>query len=145
MPWATLTVEGFLDRISDNEKRVMEKAGEVTPNPERIDGILRQVTAQVRGKVAACDKNVSRMGPSGTIPEECEFAAYTIARHALIASQPTREGLSDMRTREIQDAIDYLDAVAACDVAIPDDGGNYPGQPESPSFALYGGNRKECF
>jgi hypothetical protein len=145
MPWVTLTVSGFLDRISDQEMEVMEAAGEGNPNPERIDGILRQVTAQVRGKVAACDKNVSRMGPAGTIPEECEFAAYTIARHALIASQPTREGMSDMRTREIQDAYDYLDAVAACDVAIPDDSGNYPGQPASPTFALYGGNPKECF
>lgn len=123
----------------------MEAAGEATPNPERADGILRTVTGMIRGKVAACDKNVSRMGPDGTIPEELEFIGYTIARTALIGSQPTREGLTDVRTREIQDAYDYLDSVAACDVAIPDDSGNYPGEPASPTFALYGGNPRECF
>lgn len=134
-----------MDRISDQEKQVMEAAGEVTPNPERLPGILRTVTALIRGKVAACDKNVSRMGPSGTIPEECEWAGYTIARESLVGTQPTPGGLSDIRTREIQAARDYMDSVATCDVAIPDDSGNYPGQPESPSYALYGGNPRECF
>lgn len=134
-----------MDRLSEDERSAYEAAGEDGSALPRLPGILSQITTLIRGKVAACDKNRGRMGAAGTIPEECVFIGATLAREALVASQPTPEGVTDPRREEIKQAHSFLDKIASCDVAIADDSGNYPGEPIDTSQALWGGNRRECW
>jgi hypothetical protein len=60
------------------------------------------VTAMVRGKVASCRDNLSKLGPAGTIPSECLFSAATIARDALVGALPLTEGATDVRKEELR-------------------------------------------
>lgn len=140
MPWITITEDDVLDRLSDEERDELESVGEEEGAEERLPGIIRQVIALVRGKVAACTDNRGRMGPAGTIPEECLFHATTICREALVASQPTPEGVSDPRKEEIRQAHLFLGEVASCKVAIADQSGNFPGEPVNLSGSCFGGS-----
>jgi len=134
-----------MDRLSEDERAALEAAGEESEAPARLPGIILQVVSLVRGKVAACKENRGRMASSGMIPDECLFAATTIAREALIASQPTPEGVTDPRKEEIRQAYLYLEKVASCDVAIADNSGNYPGEPITSPSVLFGGCERHCF
>lgn len=145
MAWIALAESHVMDRLPEGERVALEAAGEADSAPARLPGILSQITSLIRGKVAACDKNRGRMGAPGTIPEECLFVGATLAREALIASQPTPEGVTDPRREEIKQAYAFLDKIASCDVAIADSSGNYPGEPIDTAQALWGGNRRECW
>lgn len=139
MPWITLTEEDVLARLSNDERDALEAAGEEEGAEARLPGIIRQVISLIWGKVAACADNRGRMGSSGTIPEECLFHATTICREALVASQPTPEGVTDPRKEEIRQAHLFLDQVAACKVAIADNSGNFPGEPIDTGISSFGG------
>jgi phage gp36-like protein len=140
MPWITITDNDVLARITDDERDSIEEVGESGVSPaKRLPGIIRQVTAMIRGKVAACSDNRGRLGPSGTIPEECLYHACTICRDSLVASQPTPEGVTDPRKEELRQAYAYLNQVASCEVAIADNSGNYPGEPIDPLPPAIGG------
>ena len=146
MSWIPITVDDVLDRICDNENDAYEETGEALPVVrERLPGIIAQVTSHVRGKVAACSKNTGKMGAAGTIPDECLFSAIAIIRHALISTQPTAQGITENREKELEAANKFLDQVASCDVAITDPSGNYPGEPIDTLTPAYGGKKLLCF
>lgn len=145
MAWIALAESHVMDRLSEDERAAYEAAGEEEGATDRLPGILIQITAKFRGAIAACDKNRGRMGPSGTLPEEAIFDAATLARDALAASLPTPEGATELRTKETNQAEEFLKRVASCDIAIADDSGNYPGEPIDTAQALWGGNRRECW
>jgi len=126
MSWIALTEAHVLTRLSELEKAAYEDAGESSPPADRLTGILEQVTALVRGKVASCDENLGKLGSAGTIPEECLWAAATIARGSLAASLPLAEGETDPRAEEARKAHQILDQVAACEIRIEDEGGSIP-------------------
>lgn len=138
MAWIILTEKHILDRFSEDERDSVESAGDQDCTTKRLPGIIDQITAFVRGQVAACSQNIGRMGPPGTIPAECVYHAATLARESLIATQPTLEGVLSNRERELNAANDYFPRVASCDVAIADDSGQYPGEPVS-VCAAFGG------
>lgn len=92
----------------------------------RLPGIIDQVTALVRAKVASCSRNLSKMGPAGMIPSECLWAACTIARSSLAASLPVSEGETDPRASELREAHKMLSDVAECKLMIEDASGNIP-------------------
>lgn len=139
MSWVSLTREHVMDRMAEHELDAIEQTG---GGPgDRLTGILAQVTALVRGKVAACRSNT--LGDAGKIPEECVFAAATLCRHALRSALPVMAGDAELETRraEYAGAMAFLDQVAACEVAITDDEGPVSGA-DSGSF---GGDAKHSF
>ena len=123
MAWIVLTEDHVKARIAAAEWTAYVDAADVSG---QVAGILLQVTGLVRSKAASCRENIGKMGPSGTIPDECLFAACTIARDALVGSLPLDEGASELRKEELRKAHSFLDSVAACDLRIEDASGALP-------------------
>lgn len=140
MSWITLTPANIKGRLAKDELESYVDAGD-----QAIDGvdtlaeIISQVTAMVRGKVASCRDNLGKMGPDGTIPDECMFAACTISRDAIIGSLPLSEGATEVRKEELRKAHDFLAAVAKGDVRIENAAGVIPEISETSASASYGG------
>lgn len=140
MAWIALTPANIKGRLAKDELESYVDAGEqATDDVDTLAEIILQVTAMVRGKVASCRDNLSKLGPAGTIPDECLFAASTVARDALVGSLPLSEGSTEVRREELRKAHAFLDAVASCEVRIEDAAGIIPESEPSPS-ASYGGN-----
>lgn len=125
MSWITLAESHVLDRLSTDERDAIEAAGEDS-STDKLAGILTQVTALVRGKVATCDENLPKMGADGTIPDELLWAAATIARDSLVASLPVSESDSEERKAEARRANELLDQAARCEMRIEDSNDTIP-------------------
>jgi hypothetical protein len=138
MSWLAITADHINARLSSDELAgYVDAAQSAESGVDAIAGIIAQVTAMVRGKVASCRANLSKLGPAGTIPSECLFAACTIARDALVGSLPLSEGASEVRREELRKAHEFLDAVAACSVRIETPSGTIP--ESATSSVAYGG------
>lgn len=124
--WITLTADHVKARLAEEELVEIEGAG--GGDGDRLAGIIVQVTALVRAKVAACDDN--ELGEAGTIPEECIHAATTIAKHDLRSSLPTTgsEDEGNLRREEYREAINFLRDVAKCDIGIVNPSGTIGGR-----------------
>lgn len=133
MPWLTLTTTHILDRMSDDERAVYEKTGG-NDGGDRLGGILTQVTAMVRGRVAACPHNITKLGPTGTIPDELLWAAATIARESLANSIPHGGTENSARSDELKQAYQQLDQAQSCQINISSASGA-----EMTSAGTYGG------
>lgn len=143
MSWITITADHVLSRLAQGELDAVQETGNTTDSAlatynDKLAGILSQVTSMVRGKVASCRDNLPKLGPDGTIPEECLFAACTIARDALVGSLPLSEGATEVRKEELREAYRLLNSVASCEIRIADATGIIPEAAES-SFASFGG------
>lgn len=143
MAWITLTLQHVKARFSSKELEAVKEFAEHSQDFDQIQGILDQVTLQVRGKVQGCEKNRSVMGSTGTIPDECLFAAVTIARRAILNSLPVEFGDTDARVSELTSANDFLDSVASCDVVVSGADGTIPGA--GSSSICYGGQPLQNF
>lgn len=139
MSWLTLNTDRIKGRLSNSELEAYVDAGEHARNGiDVLEEIIFQVVALVRSKVAANSDNLSKMGPSGSIPEEALFAACTIARDALVGSLPLSEGASEVRKEELRKAHEFLDAMAKGEIMIENPLGEIP--ETTPQFtASYGG------
>jgi hypothetical protein len=138
--WIALTPANIKGRLAKDELESYVDAGEQAEDDvDTLAEIILQVTAMVRGKVASCRDNLSKLGPSGTIPAECLFAACTVARDALVGSLPLSEGSTEIRREELRKAHEFLNAVASCQVRIEDVEGTIPEAAPSAS-ASFGGN-----
>lgn len=133
MPWITLNEDHIKARLAEDELYSIEGTGGGAGN--RLAGIIIQVTAMVRAKVAACHKN--KLGPSGTIPEECLHSAATIAKHNIRASLSSTgsEDEGELRKDEYREAITFLNKVASCDIGIEAETGQVSGR----ASGCYGG------
>ncbi|MGE9267640.1 MAG: hypothetical protein ACQKBY_06050 [Verrucomicrobiales bacterium] len=140
MSWIALTPAHITSRIAAEELATIEAVG--GGSGDRLSGILDQVTALVRAKVSACHRNT--LGPAGTIPEECLWAAATIAKRSLRGTLPSTgdEDEKKIRDDEWREATRFLDSVASCDIGIADDGDDQAG-----GFAsgCYGGETYQTF
>lgn len=141
MSWIAPTVAHLKARLSKDEMdSYVDADGQAAGGIDVISGIIEQVTAMVRGKVASCRDNLGKLGVAGTIPEECLFAACTIARDALVGSLPLSEGSTELRREELRKAHDFLSAVAKGEVRIENPAGNIPeASSESTSITSFGG------
>jgi len=139
MAWVALSVDDIRSRLADCEIEAIEETGGGTG--DRLTGIISQVTAMIRAKVAACRQN--DLGTAGTIPDECLHAAATIAKHNLRATLPTTgsEDEGDMRRDEYTDAMRFLDDVADCKIAIIGEDSEIGGR----ELGCYGGDDKYVF
>lgn len=143
MSWLALTSDHVLDRLSSDERVEIEEAGESTP-ADRLTGIIEQVINLVRGKVASCDENLQKLGPSGEIPEETLWAAATVARDSLVASLPVAESETDSRREEGRKAHSILDQVAQCKIRIEGPDGAIPETADG-GGGVYGGSPTMSF
>ena len=129
MAWITLTEDNLAERLAAAELTAVQTAatGDAgNPVPE----VLESVVAEVRGRVAANDRN--DLGPAGTIPEELKAAALALARWRVLSRLPGMRMLQDdARRMEYTDALALLAAVANDNFAIE--------QPEDPIEADTGG------
>lgn len=138
MAWITLTEDNLKARLARAELEVYQDAADQeSEGVDQVEGILTQVTAMVRGKVASNQDNLGKMGPAGTIPDECLHAACTIARDSLVASLPVTSGDTEMRKEELKEAHSFLNQVAKGMVRIEDESGSIP--EASSNAATYGG------
>lgn len=145
MSWITITSQDVLARLTLDELEVFKNSGRQYEEGVEIEaGVITQVTAMVRGKVAAWPANIPIMGPEGTIPSECLFAAATIARDALVGSSLMNESATKIRQEELRKAHDFLDQIARGEVRIETSVGGYGTPSESPSSS-YGGTPKLDF
>lgn len=138
MAWVALAASDILDRCSSLERDNLELAGE-DASTDRLAGIIGQVTSLVRGMVAACDDNLGKIGPDGTIPNELLWAAATIARASLVNSIPIADGETDPRAEELKQANRQLEAVAACKLRIESPDGGLP-ESATAGSGFYGGS-----
>ena len=140
MSWTALTADNIRGRLSRDELDGYMTAGDQeSDGVDALTEIILQVTAMVRGKVASNVANITKMGAAGTIPDECLFAASTIARDALVGSLPLSEGATEVRKEELRKAHSFLDSVASGGVRIEDADGALPETPTAASVS-YGGN-----
>ena len=143
MSWLALTPAHLNARLSADEYGAYVDAAQPAPGGmDQISGIIAQVTGMVRGKVASCRDNLPKMGPAGTIPDECLFAACTIARDALVGSLPLSEGSTEVRKEELRKAHEFLTAVAKGEVRIESPDGTIPETPpaDTTTQPSYGGS-----
>lgn len=134
MSWTALTADNIRGRLSlDELDGYVQTSGQESAGVDSLVEIIYQVTAMVRGKVASNPANLTKTGPAGTIPDECLFAACTIARDALVGSLPLSEGATEVRKEELRKAYAFLDSVAAGGVRIEDAGGALPEIPSAAS------------
>lgn len=140
MSWITLTADNIRGRLAKDELDNYLIAGDqADEGVDAIAEIILQVTAMVRGKVASNRDNLAKMGAAGTIPDECLFAACTIARDALIGSLPLPDSSTEVRKEELRKAYTFLDSVASGGVRIEDTTGTIP-ETEVVTSATYGGS-----
>ena len=123
MSWVTLSTAHVLARLTTDERDAFEAVGE-TASTDKLGGIIEQVTALVRSKVASFSGNTP--GEDGTIPPGALYHAVSLCRAALVAAQPTMEGSTDPRAEETRQAYLYLDQVAKGEVLVTSPEGVFP-------------------
>lgn len=130
--WIPLTVERVDGRLSAPERDALlnaAKGEEQTPSQLMADAI-EVITREVRGSVAACDRNT--LGPAGTIPDELESAALALVRRYLFTRLPGMKRLFDeLRQEEAKSAERRLERAAECRIAIvpPEEAGDQAAGP----------------
>ena len=140
MSWTTLSADHVKARLAKDEvESYIDAGGQFEDGSDILGAILSQVTAMVRGKVTSNRDNLSKLGPSGTIPQECLFAAATIARDALVGSLPISEGSTETRREELRQAYLLLEAVAKGEIRIEAHDGSFP-EASSEAQASFGGS-----
>lgn len=139
MSWITLTPDHVKARLAKDEaENYVVAGGQFLDGSDILDGIIEQITSMVRGKVASNPDNLSKLGAAGTIPDECLFAACTIARDSLVGSLPLSEGATEVRKEELRQAHAFLNDVAVGKVRIESSDGSIP-EASVGTEASYGG------
>jgi hypothetical protein len=117
--WITLTDDDVKRRLAAAEySALLNAAKQSDQDPaDLVAEAISEITKQVRGYVAACNKNT--LGEGATIPDELKAAALALVRAYLFTRLPGLRSLNDeLRQRETDQAIDQLKAVALCNFAV---------------------------
>lgn len=117
MAWIEITEAHLLTALSGTELAKLRAAALQSGQADPVQPVFDQVTAEVRGRVAACDRN--QLGDGNTIPSELLDAALALvvmrimtrAAGTVIDPQGGRKAAAERADRT-------LEAVAACDFAI---------------------------
>lgn len=114
--WITLAEADVLTVLSGPELAGYRAAALADAQADPVQPTLDDVTGDVRGYVAACNKNT--LGPDGTIPARLKSAALDLVAVRI----PSRVGRSPKPGRKelAEQAIEKLKAVAACKFGIAD-------------------------
>ena len=112
MAYIAITESDVITKLSGPEIAAMKtaalQAAQTSPLPE----IITQVIGEVRGYVAACERNI--LGEGATIPSELLGAAINRIRFELATRLPVASLLTTARTDANAQAIALLKDAAAC-------------------------------
>jgi len=132
MNWITLTADDIA--LNSAERSAYSESLLAEGETDRLPGILKDVTMQVRGAIRSCRTNLLADDPD-TLPESAIYYAGALARYRLMSHFPG--GVSEARATEYREAITWLRDVAACRYLIESpgdsDGAKAP-KPAGPMF-----------
>jgi len=119
MSWITLSTDAVKSSLSGVEINALSTylaPGQADPMPD----VITRTTSEVRGYVAA--HYGAQVGEGGTIPEELESAAISLARWRLLgrlaAGKAAQVLMTDSRRKEYEDAVQQLRDVATGKFAV---------------------------
>lgn len=120
MAWITFTASTVAQRVLGPEMSALKTAarGAGQDGDDLLNDQVSRVIQEIRGRVAACDKNT--LGVAGTIPDELEDAAVAIVifRFCTRLAAAAERLITERREMAYNDALKLLNDVAACRLAI---------------------------
>lgn len=116
MSWQIIAESDVITKLSGPEIAAMKTAALQAAQANPLPGIITQVVGEVRGYVAACERNT--LGDGATIPSELLGAAIARIRYELATRLPVPGLLTDDRRKANDHAITLFRDVARCDFAI---------------------------
>jgi hypothetical protein len=126
VPWLPLTPDHVTARLAARELATLqsvatreyddEDGNEVAPTTleDRLGAIIEQTVERIRGAILS-NPRVLELGPAGTIPSFCVWAAAIIARTALLSLPPVEEGMTDPRRDESRAAEKEIETLRTMD------------------------------
>jgi len=115
MSWITLNEDDIESRLSGPELAAYKTTALASGQGDPVPEIIAQVTAEVRGHVAACAKN-SLDADLTTLPAKLESAALDVIAYRLLTRLP--RAVSEDRKDAMRAATRLFERVAACQFAI---------------------------
>lgn len=112
MSWITLTESQVITKLSGPEIAAMKTAALQAAQANPLPGVISQIVKEIRGYVAACERNV--LGDGETIPDELEGAAISRIRFELATRLPVASLLTEDRRTANANALTLLRDAAAC-------------------------------
>ena len=117
MSWIELTEADLLTALSGPELEKLRAAALKSGQSDPVQPVLDQITSEVRGRVAACDRN--QLGDGNTIPSELKDAALAlVVMRIMTRAAGTVIDPQGARKAAAERADKTLEAVAACRFAI---------------------------
>jgi phage gp36-like protein len=118
MSWINLTEEDLKGALAGAELTAIQTAALATAQADPVPQAVIDAIQITRSKVAGCLNNYLGLESGGeVIPQECRNACLNLARYFACSRVPA--GLiNSERRKEYEDALHYLDQVAACEVRI---------------------------
>lgn len=129
MSYIVITEADVITKLSGPEIAAMKTAALQAAQSSPLPGIITQVVAEIRGYVAACERNV--LGEGETVPSELLGAAINRIRFELATRLPVASLLTEDRRSANENAITLLRDVAKCAFAVVG--------PETPAAEQAGG------
>lgn len=118
MSWAVITEADVLTQISGAELEALRAAALAVDQDDPVQPSIDQVTAEVRGYVAACRANTLDT-TAGKIPTRLMAAACAMVVAQIIARVPGYE-LDEKKKAALDRAERLMKLVASCSFAIED-------------------------
>ena len=143
MSWIALTVDDVENSLTSVEQGLMGDPSSAVD----LNNIVVTVTNLVRGKVNSNRRNQGHMGPAGTIPDELQAAAVSIARFKFLTHLPGTQLITKERNADKDEAYEQLHQVATGELVIarwddppggtPALGSDYGGEPFFEPYPTY--------
>lgn len=140
MAWITLTENDVVTKLSAPELAALKTAALQTEQTDPLPEVIAQVVSEVRGYVAACERNV--LGTGSTIPDELLGAAINRIRFELATRLPVRSLLTEERVKANDQAITLLRDAAACRFLVTAPETAAPDQPGGPAVEIVSKSRR---
>jgi hypothetical protein len=112
MSWIPLTETEVITKLSGPEISAMKTAALQAAQVNPLPGIISQVILEIRGYVAACQRN--QLGDGETIPDELQGAAISRIRFELATRLPVASLLTEDRRTANANALTLMRDAAAC-------------------------------
>jgi hypothetical protein len=129
MSWITISEPDVITKLSGPEIAAMKSAALQALQGNPLPEIITQVVLEIRGYVAACERNT--LGAGETIPNELLGTAISRIRFELATRLPVASLLTEDRRTANANALQRLRDVAKCDFLVV--------QPEDPATDQAGG------
>lgn len=110
--WITLTEADLQTALTGPELTAAKTAALAAGQGSVLDDVFAQVTREVRGHVATCERNT--LGPAGTIPDELLAAAVDECVYRLCKRLPGKVLLKQERSDAHDDAVALFNRAAEC-------------------------------